>query len=73
MPAPTPEVFDRLRALAAIEDMSDRPTKDVVEVFTGRPMATIPVGTVEDVEAAFEDAPTPAARGQGPAATSWTG
>lgn len=56
MPAPTPEVFDRLRALAAIEDLSDRPTKDVVEVFTGKPMATIPVGTVEDVEAAFSKA-----------------
>lgn len=56
MPAPSPEVFERLRALAAIENMADRPTRDVIEVFTGRPMATIPVGTAEDVEAAFAKA-----------------
>lgn len=36
------------------------------------PSAAAPVAEAEDVEAAFEDAPTPAARGQGPAATSWT-
>ncbi|MFM9035456.1 MAG: succinic semialdehyde dehydrogenase [Mycobacterium sp.] len=56
MAAPSAADFDRLRALAAIEDIAARPTKPVVEVFTGREMATIPVGTADDVEAAFAKA-----------------
>ncbi len=52
MPAPSAEVFERLRSLVAIENPSDRPTRTVEEVFTGRPLATIPVGTAADVEAA---------------------
>ena len=53
MPAPSADVFDRLRSLVAIEDPAARPTRTVEEVFTGRPLAEIPVGTAADVEAAF--------------------
>jgi succinate-semialdehyde dehydrogenase/glutarate-semialdehyde dehydrogenase len=56
MPAPSADVFDRLRPLAAIQDVADRPTKTIVEVFTGKPMTTIPVGTAADVDAAFDKA-----------------
>ena len=56
MPAPSAEVFDRLRQLAAIKDVNARPTKTIEEVFTGKPLTTIPVGTAADVEAAFAEA-----------------
>lgn len=56
MPAPTEAVFDRLRRLAAIEDVAARPTKTVDEVFTGKPLTSIPIGTAEDVEVAFAKA-----------------
>lgn len=56
MPAPSAEVFDRLRQLAAIKNATARQTKTIDEVFTGKPLTTIPVGTAEDVEAAFAEA-----------------
>src|ERR1700761_1241603 len=56
MPAPSAEVFDRLRQLAAIKDVNARPTKTIEEVFTGKQLTTIPVGTAEDVEAPFAEA-----------------
>lgn len=56
MPAPSAEVFDRLRQLAAIKDVTERPTRTIDEVFTGKPLTTIPVGTAEDVDAAFAEA-----------------
>src|SRR4051794_19499212 len=56
MPAPSAEVFNRLRGLVAIEDIKERPEKTIDEVFTGKPLTTIPVGTAEDVEAAFTKA-----------------
>jgi len=56
MPAPTAEVFDRLRRLSAIVDIAARPTKTVDDVFTGKPLTTIPIGTAEDVEVAFSKA-----------------
>lgn len=56
MPAPSAEVFDRLRNLAAIKDVAARPTRTIDEVFTGKPLTTIPVGTAADVEAAFAEA-----------------
>lgn len=52
----SPEVFDRLVALVAIEDPAARPTRAITEVFTGAPMAVIPVGTADDVAAAFAKA-----------------
>ncbi|MDQ1320762.1 MAG: succinate-semialdehyde dehydrogenase / glutarate-semialdehyde dehydrogenase [Actinomycetota bacterium] len=56
MPAPSAEVFDRLRRLAAIGDIDARPSTSIIEVFTGKPLTTIPVGTADDVEAAFSEA-----------------
>src|SRR6185312_937485 len=56
MAAPSAEVFDRLRDLAAIEDAAARPQKTIDEVFTQKPLTTIPVGTAADVEAAFAKA-----------------
>ena len=38
MPAPSAEAFDRLRQLAAIQDLTARPTKTIDEVFTGIPL-----------------------------------
>ena len=35
MPAPSAATFDRLADLIAIPDASDRPTRSVVEVFSG--------------------------------------
>jgi succinate-semialdehyde dehydrogenase / glutarate-semialdehyde dehydrogenase len=56
MPAPSADVFDRLRSLAAIEDIAARPTRTIDEVFTGKPLTSIPVATAADVEAAFTKA-----------------
>jgi succinate-semialdehyde dehydrogenase/glutarate-semialdehyde dehydrogenase len=56
MPAPSTEVFDRLRQLAAIKDVNAHPTNTIEEVFTGNQLTTIPVGTAADVEAAFNEA-----------------
>ncbi|KQU36573.1 succinate-semialdehyde dehydrogenase (NADP(+)) [Rhodococcus sp. BP-149] len=50
MSAPTADTFTRLVALASVAP--GRETKPVIEVFTGREMATIPVGTRDDVLAA---------------------
>ncbi|MEU4315967.1 succinic semialdehyde dehydrogenase [Nocardia sp. NPDC024068] len=52
MPVPDTAVFDRLSALSAIGDAGARPAATLAEVFTGRPLGTIPVGTAEDVTAA---------------------
>ncbi|MFG1793583.1 succinic semialdehyde dehydrogenase [Nocardia sp. NPDC049149] len=54
MPAPEAAVFDRLSALAAIDSPDARSRKTIAETFTGKPLGSVPVGTVEDVEAAFE-------------------
>ncbi|MDH6247564.1 succinic semialdehyde dehydrogenase [Mycobacterium sp. OTB74] len=56
MPAPSASVFDRLRQLAAIEDVDARPMRTIDEVFTGKPLATIPVANAADTEAAFAKA-----------------
>ncbi len=53
MPAPSAAEFDRLRQLAAIDDIDARQSKTIDEVFTGQPLTTIPVGNAEDVAAAF--------------------
>ncbi|WP_279106567.1 succinic semialdehyde dehydrogenase [Gordonia paraffinivorans] len=52
MPKPTDDYFDRLGALVAIDDAASRPTRPVLEAFSGVEMATIPVGTAEDLEVA---------------------
>src|SRR5699024_2748934 len=60
MTRPAPEVYDRLRALVAIPefraDPSSRESAVLNEVFTGEPLAEIPVGTAADVETAVERA-----------------
>ncbi|GAC69289.1 succinic semialdehyde dehydrogenase [Gordonia soli] len=52
MPKPTPDTFRRLAALAAIEDAASRPTRSILEAYSGTEMATIPVGTADDLERA---------------------
>ncbi|GAB3133991.1 succinic semialdehyde dehydrogenase [Tsukamurella serpentis] len=53
MPVPTQATFDRLRALAAIDDPQQRQSRDVLEAFSGEKITTIPVGTADDVTVAF--------------------
>ncbi|WP_078294056.1 succinic semialdehyde dehydrogenase [Mycobacterium sp. D16R24] len=54
MPKPSPAYFKRLAALVAIDGV--RPTKPILEAFSGDEMAKIAVGTVEDLELAVERA-----------------
>ena len=60
MSRPTPRVYDRLRDLVAIPefraDPSSRPSTVITEVFTGEPLAEIPVGTADDVAVAVKRA-----------------
>ena len=60
MNRPTTRVYDRLRDLVAIPefraDPSSRASAVINEVFTGSPLAEIPVGTADDAEAAVERA-----------------
>lgn len=56
MPAPTAAEFDRLRQLAAIDDPENRQSRTIDEVFTGKPLTTIPVGNADDVTAAVAKA-----------------
>lgn len=55
MPVPSKETLLRLRSLVAI-DADHRPAKPISEVFTGAELATIPVGTTDDVAAAVTKA-----------------
>ncbi|GAB16807.1 putative aldehyde dehydrogenase [Gordonia effusa NBRC 100432] len=52
MPQPTADYFARLGRLVAIDDAAQRPTRTIVEAFSGVDMATIPVGTAADLEVA---------------------
>jgi succinate-semialdehyde dehydrogenase / glutarate-semialdehyde dehydrogenase len=56
MSAPPAAVFDRLRKLVAIADPGSRESKTITEVFTGKDLTTIPIGTADDVAAAFDRA-----------------
>lgn len=49
MPAPEAVVFERLSALAAIDGAEARSTRTIPEVFTGRPLGTVPVAIAADV------------------------
>ncbi len=58
MPKPLPTTFERLKALVAITETepsasAGRPTRTIVEAFTGDALAEIPVGTAEDAKAAI--------------------
>lgn len=52
MPKPTADYFARLGALVAFDNAAERPTRSVLEAFSGAEMATIPVGTADDLEQA---------------------
>ncbi|MEZ5212261.1 succinic semialdehyde dehydrogenase [Gordonia sp. (in: high G+C Gram-positive bacteria)] len=56
MPKPTSAYFERLAALAAIDDPAARPTKPVLEAYSATEMATIPVGDADDLTRAVERA-----------------
>ena len=53
MPVPSAATFARLADLIAIPDVADRPTRSVVEAFTGKELATVPVGTAQDAKDAI--------------------
>ncbi|QDQ89661.1 succinate-semialdehyde dehydrogenase (NADP(+)) [Rhodococcus sp. WB9] len=53
MPVPTAATFARLADLIAIPDAADRPTRSVVEAFTGKELATVPIGTAQDAKDAI--------------------
>lgn len=56
MPAPTPTAFSRLRALVAIDEPDARQQRQIVEIFTGKELASVPIGTAADVDVAFAKA-----------------
>lgn len=56
MAAPPTTTFERLRTLVAIENLADRLAQPIVEVFTGAELATVPVGSADDVHAAVAKA-----------------
>ncbi|CAM3592189.1 succinic semialdehyde dehydrogenase [Smaragdicoccus niigatensis] len=58
MAVPSRADLERLRTLVAIDDVDSRPSKPITEVFTGTEIATIPVGTADDVLAAIANART---------------
>ncbi|WP_299569738.1 succinic semialdehyde dehydrogenase [uncultured Williamsia sp.] len=62
MGRPDRATFDRLRQLIAIDRHDTRPTRPVLEAFTGEEMTTIPVGTAEDLELAVNRARAAQAR-----------
>ncbi|WP_433191663.1 succinic semialdehyde dehydrogenase [Nocardia sp. CA-107356] len=62
MPAPNAEVFDRLSALAAIDDPAARARKTIAETFTGKPLGSVPVGAAQDVAVAVGKASAAQAR-----------
>lgn len=56
MPVPSTATFERLGALIAIPRDESREHSSVIEPFTGDELAQVPLGTAEDVAAAFEAA-----------------
>lgn len=56
MPLPAAAVFERLRTFAAVDTSEDRENKAITEVFTGKTLGTVPVGTAADVTAAVAKA-----------------
>ncbi|MBN3513151.1 succinate-semialdehyde dehydrogenase (NADP(+)) [Mycolicibacterium septicum] len=58
MPAPSAATFKRLADLVAVPDAATRPTRPVLEAFTGKQLATVPVGTAQDAKDAITRART---------------
>ncbi len=69
MPAPSAADFARLRALVAIDDVEARQSKPIDEVFTGKELTTIPVGTADGCDRRLRQSPRRAER-SGPSARS---
>jgi succinate-semialdehyde dehydrogenase/glutarate-semialdehyde dehydrogenase len=53
MPVPEAAVFERLATLAAVDSTREHQARAIGEVFTGSPLGAVPVGTADDVAAAF--------------------
>jgi len=56
MPVPSSDVFKRLAAHIAIPAEAQRDSSTVIEPFTGNTLASVPMGTAEDVERAVQRA-----------------
>jgi len=56
MPVPSSDVFKRLATHIAIPTEAQRDSSEVIEPFTGNTLASVPMGTAEDVEAAVKRA-----------------
>jgi len=56
MPIPSSDVFKRLATHIAIPTEAQRDSSEVIEPFTGNTLASVPMGTAEDVEAAVKRA-----------------
>ncbi|GGF15595.1 succinic semialdehyde dehydrogenase [Williamsia phyllosphaerae] len=56
MAKPTTATFERLARLVAIDDADARPTRPVLEAFSGQEMTTIPIGTADDLHVAVQRA-----------------
>ncbi|WP_327139518.1 succinic semialdehyde dehydrogenase [Nocardia sp. NBC_01327] len=56
MPVPAAAVFERLKTFAAVDTTEDRDHRAITEVFTGKTLGTVPVGTAADVTAAVAKA-----------------
>ncbi|GGC54366.1 succinate-semialdehyde dehydrogenase (NADP(+)) [Hoyosella rhizosphaerae] len=56
MAAPSTETFDRLAKLIAIDDVDQRETREIREIFTGQTLAKIPIGTAADARTAVDRA-----------------
>ncbi|MBT0567649.1 succinic semialdehyde dehydrogenase [Williamsia sp. CHRR-6] len=56
MGKPDTATFDRLVRLVAIDGYDARPTRSILEAFSGTEMATIPVGTADDLTLAVQRA-----------------
>ncbi len=56
MPVPEAAVFERLRGFAAVDANQEHASRTINEVFTGRALGEVPVGTAADVTIAFEKA-----------------
>ncbi|MEC3917525.1 succinic semialdehyde dehydrogenase [Nocardia sp. CDC160] len=56
MPVPDAAVFERLRSFAAVDTTQEHADRAITEVFTGRSLGAVPVGTAADVAAAVTKA-----------------
>ncbi|MGL6234175.1 MAG: succinic semialdehyde dehydrogenase [Segniliparus sp.] len=53
MPVPPASTFARLAQFIAIDKPAERSSRTIAEVFTGKELGQVPIGTAEDVETAL--------------------